>query len=163
MRNALIVIDIQNDYFPGGAFPLEASEIACKAAVKAIGKAREEGWLIVGIQHIATVDAPFFKPDSEGAKIHPDVATALGDAPVIMKNEADSFFETNLEQLLHDNGITDIYLIGMMTQHCVTHTALSPQGQGMKMHIIAEGCTAPTKALSDLALLGLVARCSVHY
>lgn len=161
MKNALIVIDIQNDYFPGGSFPLEAPEIACKGAVNAIEKARGEGWLIVGIQHIATADAPFFKPDSEGAKIHPDVVAALGDAPVIIKKEADSFFETGLEQLLRDNGITDIYLTGMMTQHCVTHTALSPQGLGMKMHIIAEGCAAPTKALSDLALFGLSARCSV--
>ena len=144
MKNALIVIDIQNDYFPGGSFPLEAPETACKGAVNAIEKAREEGWLIVGIQHIATADAPFFRPDSEGAKIHPDVV-----------------LETGLEQLLRDNGITDIYLTGMMTQHCVTHTALSPQGLGMNMHIIAEGCAAPTKALSDLALFGLSARCSV--
>jgi len=161
MKNALIVIDIQNDYFPGGSFPLEAPETACKGAVNAIEKAREEGWLIVGIQHIATADAPFFRPDSEGAKIHPDVVAALGDAPVIIKKEADSFLETGLEQLLRDNGITDIYLTGMMTQHCVTHTALSPQGLGMNMHIIAEGCSAPTKALSDLALFGLSARCSV--
>ncbi len=58
MKNALIVIDIQNDYFPGGSFPLEAPETACKGAVNAIEKAREEGWLIVGIQHIATADAP---------------------------------------------------------------------------------------------------------
>ncbi|WP_336475068.1 isochorismatase family protein, partial [Escherichia coli] len=142
MKNALIVIDIQNDYFPGGSFPLEAPETACKGAVNAIEKAREEGWLIVGIQHIATADAPFFRPDSEGAKIHPDVVAALGDAPVIIKKEADSFLETGLEQLLRDNGITDIYLTGMMTQHCVTHTALSPQGLGMNMHIIAEGCAA---------------------
>jgi len=161
MKNTLIVIDIQNDYFPGGSFPLEAAEIACKAAVNAIEKARREGWLIIGIQHIATADAPFFKPDSEGAKIHPDVVAALGDAQIIIKKEADSFFETPLELLLRDNGITDIYLTGMMTQHCVTHTALSPQALDMKVHIIAEGCAAPTKALSDLALSGLSVRCNV--
>lgn len=161
MKNALIVIDIQNDYFPGGSFPLEQPEIACEAAISAIEKARGEGWLIVGIQHVATADAPFFKPDTQGVNIHPDVVAALGDAPVIIKKEADSFFETNLEQLLRDHGITDVYLTGMMTQHCVTHTALSPQGLGMKMHVIANGCAAPTKALSDLALFGLSARCSV--
>lgn len=42
MKNALIVIDIQNDYFPGGSFPLEAPETACKGAVNAIEKARED-------------------------------------------------------------------------------------------------------------------------
>lgn len=162
MKNALIVIDIQNDYFPGGAFPLEAPEAACRAAVRAIEKARREGWLIVGIQHITSPDGPFFRPESEGVKIHPDIASALEDAPVIVKKEADSFFETRLETLLSNNGVTDIYLTGMMTQHCVTHTALSPQAQSMKVHIIAEGCAAPTKALSDLALSGLSARCSVE-
>lgn len=161
MKNALIVIDVQNDYFSNGSFPLEAADIACKGAVSAIEKARNEEWLVVGIQHIATDDAPFFRPNSEGANIHPDITAALGDAPIITKKEADSFLETNLEQLLSEHGVTDIYLTGMMTQHCVTHTALSPQGKNMNVHIIAEGCAAPTKALSDLALFGLSARCNV--
>ncbi|HAI04811.1 MULTISPECIES: isochorismatase family protein [Pantoea] len=162
MKNALIVIDIQNDYFPGGAFPLEAADEACKAAVKAINDAQQKGWLIVGVQHIATAEAPFFRPESEGAAFHPDIAAALGNAPVVVKAEADSFFNTNLEPLLSEHGITDIYLTGMMTQHCVTHTALSPQSQPMKVHIIAAGCAAPTRALSDLALSGLRVRCSVE-
>lgn len=161
MNNALIVIDIQNDYFPGGAFPLEAPEAACQAAVRAINKAHEEGWLVIGVQHVTTPDGPFFRPGSEGVKIHPEIVAALGNAPVIVKKEADSFFETGLEALLRENGISDVYLTGMMTQHCVTHTALSPQAKGMKVHIITEGCAAPTKALSDLALAGLHARCSV--
>ena len=62
---------------------------------------------------------------------------------------------------MRDAGITDLYLTGMMTQHCITHTALSPQASGMKVHIIAKGCAAPAKALSDLALHGLSARCDV--
>lgn len=85
MKNALVVINIQNDYFPGGAFPLEGAEIACKAAVNAIIKTKEQGWLVVGIQHIGTAEAPFFKPESEGVRIHPDIAIALGDTPVIIK------------------------------------------------------------------------------
>uniref|UniRef100_UPI0024E101A8 isochorismatase family protein n=1 Tax=Escherichia coli TaxID=562 RepID=UPI0024E101A8 len=85
MKNALIVIDIQNDYFPGGSFPLEAPETACKGAVNAIEKAREEGWLIVGIQHIATADAPFFRPDSEGAKIGTVAKLAMRQPFVLFK------------------------------------------------------------------------------
>lgn len=162
MKNALIVIDIQNDYFPGGAFPLEGAEAACEAAVEAIARARENGWLVVGVQHIATADAPFFRPDTEGVAFHPHVAAALENAPIVIKAQADSFFETNLESLLSEHGITEIYLTGMMTQHCVTHTALSPQNPGMKVHIIAAGCAAPTRALSDLALSGLGARCTIE-
>lgn len=161
MKKALIVIDIQNDYFPGGAFTLENADEACKGAVEAIEKAKRDGWLVVGVQHVNSPDAPAFKPDTEGVKTHSAIATALGDAPIVVKSEADSFFKTNLEQIVREAGITDIYLTGMMTQHCVTHTALSPQASDMKVHIIAKGCAAPAKALSDLALQGLSARCDV--
>ncbi|MBF8179272.1 isochorismatase family protein [Herminiimonas contaminans] len=162
MKAALIVIDIQNDYFSGGAFTLENADGACKGAVEAIEQAKRDGWLVIGVQHISTNDAPLFKPNTDGVKIHGAISVALADAPIVVKKEADSFFETNLEQLIRDAGITDIYLTGMMTQHCVTHTALSPQSSGMTVHIIAKGCAAPTQALSDLALQGLSARCKVE-
>lgn len=161
MKNALVVIDIQNDYFPGGAFTLENADAACKGAVEAIEQAKRDDWLVVGVQHVNSSDAPAFKPASEGVKIHAAIAAALGDAPVIVKSEADSFLETNLEKILSDAGITDIYLTGMMTQHCVTHTALSPQARELNVHIVAKGCAAPTKALSDLAIQGLSARHTV--
>ena len=159
MSNALVVIDIQNDYFPGGSFTLENADEACKVTVDAIEQAKRDGWLVVGIQHINPPELPFFHPDTEGVKFHPAIAAALGDAPIVVKRQADSFFETDLEQILRDAGVTDIYLSGLMTQHCVTHTALSPQAHGMAIHIIAKGCAAPTQALSDVALLGLSARC----
>lgn len=162
MKKALVVIDIQNDYFPGGAFALENVEEACKGAVEAIEQAKGEGWLVVGVQHVNKPDAGAFKPDSEGVKTHAHVAAALGDAPMVVKAEADSFFNTDLETILRQAGITELYLTGMMTQHCVTHTALSPQACGLNVHIIAKGCAAPAKALSDLALQGLSACCKVE-
>ncbi|WP_029591594.1 isochorismatase family protein [Franconibacter pulveris] len=162
MKNALVVIDIQNDYFPGGAFPLEGAEQACQEAVLAIRRAQADGWLVIGIQHVATPDAPFFRPDSHGAELHAPVAAALGHATVLRKNEADSFYGTGLEEILHSAGITDLWLTGMMTQHCVTHTALSPQVRGMTVHVLSRGCAAPSRALSELALSGLKVRCKVE-
>jgi nicotinamidase-related amidase len=162
MKKALVVIDIQNDYFAGGKFTLENADGACQAAVKAIEQARQDGWLVIGVEHINPAGAGLFAADTEGAKIHPAVAAALADAPVVRKHQADSFFETNLEELLRSAQITDVYLAGMMTQHCITHTALSPQAHGMKVHIVGSACAAPTAALSNLALKGLAARCSVH-
>src|SRR5690606_1581942 len=137
MNKALIVIDIQNDYFPGGAFTLENADEACQGAVEAIEQAKRDGWLVVGVQHVNSADAPAFKPDTEGVKIHSAIAAALGDASIVVKSEADSFFNTTLKRIVQDAGITDLYLTGMMTQHCVTHTALSPQARDMKVHIIA--------------------------
>ena len=162
MKQALVVIDIQNEYFPGGGFVLENAEEACKGAVEAIEQAKRDGWLVIGVQHVNPADAPAFRANSEGVKTHPHVAAALGDAPMIVKNQADSFFNTDLEEIVRQAGITDLYLTGMMTQHCITHTALSPQARDLTVHIIAKGCAAPAKALSDLALHGLSARCKVE-
>jgi nicotinamidase-related amidase len=161
MKKALVVIDIQNDYFPGGKFTLENAESACQSAVKAIEQAHREGWLVIGVEHINPAGAAFFAIDTDGAKTHPAIAAALGNAHMVRKHQADSFFETNLEELLRAAHITDLYLAGMMTQHCITHTALSPQAHGMNVHILGSACAAPSQALSNLALKGLGARCSV--
>ena len=61
---------------------------------------KRDGWLVVGVQHVNSPDAPFFKPDTEGVKTHSAIAAALGDAPTVVKSEADSFFKTNLEQIV---------------------------------------------------------------
>lgn len=162
MKNALLIIDVQNDYFPGGAWPLEGAEDAATEIVGAVRQAYKEGWMVVGIQHVATPDAPFFRPGAPGTDILNAVAGALGSAVVLRKKEADSFYNTGLEELLRGAGITDIWLTGMMTQHGVTHTALSSQARGMRVHVLAKGCAAPTRELSALALSGLKTRCRVN-
>uniref|UniRef100_A0A1I7YQ99 Isochorismatase domain-containing protein n=1 Tax=Steinernema glaseri TaxID=37863 RepID=A0A1I7YQ99_9BILA len=97
---------------------LSRKELTCKGTIEAIEQAKRDGWLVVGVQHVNSADAPAFKPDTEGVKIHNTIVAALGDAPIVVKSEADSFFKTNLEQIVRDAGITDLYLTGMMTQHC---------------------------------------------
>jgi nicotinamidase-related amidase len=161
MKNALIVIDIQNDYFNEGPLKLENADTARDAAVVSIEKAKQDGWLVVGIHHANPAGAPGLVEGTEGARIHPAVARALGDTPLVAKHQADSFFETNLETLLKDEGVTDIHIVGMMTQHCVTHTSLSPQARDFGVHIVGAGCAAPMQMLSDIALMGLSARCDV--
>lgn len=162
MKHALIVIDVQNDYFPGGAYPLEGAEDAAAEIVGALRQVCKEGWIVVGVQHVATPDATFFRPGSPGTDIEKSVATALGTALVLQKKEADSFYNTGLEKLLRDAGVTDIWLTGMMTQHCITHTALSSQVRSMRVHVLAKGCAAPTREFSNLALSGLQTRCTVR-
>jgi len=87
MKTALIVVDIQNDYFAGGRFPLENSEQALAAALHAIAQARQAGELVVGIQHIAASDGPFMAAGTEGAALHPAIAEALQGCPVIEKHQ----------------------------------------------------------------------------
>lgn len=161
MKTALIVIDIQNDYFPGGRLTLENTEHALSAALAAIKQAKQAGDVVIGIQHFTPSDGPFMARGTVGADLHPAIADALEGCVVIEKHHADSFQDTALGQTLAARDVSAIRLVGMMTQHCVTHTALSPEAARLDVTILGAGCAAPTALVSDIALSGLAGRCKV--
>ncbi len=77
MNTALILIDIQNDYFPGGRMELVGSEQASQCASRLLNAFRDHHLPLVFIQHIAArPGATFFLPDTPGAEIHPNHPTA---------------------------------------------------------------------------------------
>lgn len=158
---ALIVIDVQNDYFAGGRFPLEGAEEALQHVLELIKEARSTGAMIIAVQHLAPIGAPFFEVGSQGAALHPAIQSALQGDALVTKYEADSFLDTGLGDLLRQGQVDQIDIVGMMTQHCVTHTALSADAAAFEVTIHADGCAAPTRALSALALRGLKARRTV--
>ena len=159
---ALLVVDIQKDYFPGGKFPLEGAEGALQHALSAIERAKREGTKVVAIQHLAPAGAPFLEEGSDGAALHPRIADAVRGEVLVTKHEADSFLKTNLASVLQEAGVNALEIVGMMTQHCVTHTCLSPDAHGKSVKIYGDACAAPTRALSALALSGLKARFQVE-
>lgn len=109
MTKALLVIDLPNDYFPGGKFPLWNADAVRENIEQAIGKARAGGIAVIHIQHIAkTGMAPFFNEGTSGADIHPRIVAAAPDAPIVVKEYADSFEKTNLEETLSKLGITEV-------------------------------------------------------
>ncbi len=154
-RKALLLIDLQNDYFPGGAFPLWNTEQILTNLLSAIERAKACGIDIVHIQHIADPKlglAPFFNKGTPGAGIHAEVFAAAPDAPVVQKAYADSFFETTLEQTLAERGVAELLVAGMMTQNCVTHTAISKAAEKYKVTILTDGTTTVSEILHLIAL-----------
>ena len=85
-KQALIIIDIQNDYFPGGKWPLVGADQAADNAARLLAAARQRGELVVHVRHeFDSVDAPFFAPGSLGAAIHSKVEPVTGE-PVVLKH-----------------------------------------------------------------------------
>ena len=155
MTQALLVIDLQNDYFPDGAYPLWNTDATLENIERAITRARQKGAAVIIIQHIADSAAgisPFFNEGTPGADVHPRILAAAPDAPIVIKTFADSFVDTTLEAELAKVGAKELLVCGMMTQNCVTHTAISKSAETYEVSILPDCCTTVDEMLHNIAL-----------
>lgn len=154
-KQALIVIDLQNDYFPDGKFPLWNTDATLANVEAAIAKANAQSIPVVLVQHLTDASkgiAPFFNAGSEGADIHPRILSAAPDATVVTKSFADGFLNTALESTLNSLGIEELLICGMMTQNCVTHTAISKAAEKYRVKILPDCCTTVSQMIHLIAL-----------
>ena len=161
MSQTLLVIDVQNDYFPGGKFELWNAEETLENCLLAIAEARRAGHDVVLVQHVVDGPGPFFSRGTSGAEIHPRILEAAPEATIIVKLQADSFRETSLKEHLEKLGTTDLLLSGMMTHNCVTHTALSKDAEPYSIKILGPATTTVSEVVHQLALHALSARLPV--
>jgi nicotinamidase-related amidase len=158
-KPALVVIDVQNDYFEGGAFPLWNAEPTLAATEKAIRMARAKDMPVVFVQHVPNGPSPFFNPDTEGVKLHERVRAAVSASPVVTKQHADAFEGTTLHDTLQGLGADELVICGMMTQNCVTHTAVSRRADDYrKVTVLTDASTTTTEMLHLIAVAGLAPR-----
>ena len=160
LKTALIIIDPQNDYLPGGKYPLWNMDQSIQQIKLAMNIAMDKGLAIYFVQHVASVDAPFFQEGSEGAEVISELREHAPDAKVVVKHYADSFEQTELDQLLKAEGIESIVLCGMMTQNCITHTALSKSAEDYQLSILSDACTTVDEMVHNIALSALSVRCT---
>jgi len=139
-ESALLIIDIQNDYFPGGAMTLEGADAAGQNAAKLLAAFRARQLPIFHMQHLSVrPGATFFIPGTPGAEIHPSVAPAANEK-VIEKNYPNSFRETALETRLEAAGTRHLVIAGMMTQMCVDATVRQAFDLGYRITLAADAC-----------------------
>jgi nicotinamidase-related amidase len=137
---ALLVIDIQNDYFPGGAMELEGADAAGGKAAAAIAKFRKEGHPVIHVRHLSVrPGSTFFLPGTKGAEIH-SLVTPKGGESVIEKNFPNSFRATSLQQVLKDGGIKNLVVAGMMTHMCVDASVRHAADLGYRITLLGDAC-----------------------
>jgi nicotinamidase-related amidase len=149
MSVALLLIDIQNDYFPGGKMELQGSEAASQVAGRLLACFREHHLPTVHIQHLSIrPGATFFIPDTAGAEIHSAVKPLKGET-VIQKHFPNAFRETALLSHLQGLGIRKLVIAGMMTHLCVDGTVRAATDHGFECRIIQDACATRDLKFND--------------
>lgn len=148
-NKALLIIDVQNDYFEGGKAELVGSEAAVRNVGRILGRFRKDNLPVVHIQHLSVrPDASFFLPGSQGVEIH-EAVKPLDREQVVVKHYPNSFRETELLDYLKSKGITDLVVTGMMTHMCVDATARAAKDFGFNCVVVGDAC-----ATKDLTVNG---------
>jgi len=149
-KTALILIDIQNDYFPGGILELKGADAAATKAAAMLAHCRQEQQPIIHIQH-ESVDPKqaLFTANTHGQKIHSSVVPNA-DELCITKHYPNSFWKTELESVLHKQAITHLFIVGMMTHMCVSATTRAAMERGFKVTVINDACATCALQLDNV-------------
>jgi nicotinamidase-related amidase len=136
-RSALLIIDIQNDYFPGGTMELEGADAAAAHASSVLKRFREQKMPVFHVRHLSTrPGATFFIPGTEGAEIHRKVQPREGET-VVEKNFPNAFRGTDLQKVLT---VKNLVIAGMMTHMCVDASVRQAADLGYKVTLLANAC-----------------------
>ncbi len=140
MSEALVIIDVQNDYFPGGSMEVVDPEGAALKAKSLLEAFRKENSLIVHVQHVSTREgATFFLPGTLGVEIHESVLPS-GDEKIVIKNFPNSFRGTDLAEFLHQHGVKKITFCGMMSHMCIDATVRAAFDKGFICTVADDAC-----------------------
>jgi len=131
---ALLLIDIQNFYFPGGKSPLVNPEEASLKARKLLNRFREKALIVIHVRHNSET----------GGEIHKNVKP-LETEKVISKNQINSFKDTDLLTYLREHGVKKLVICGMMTHMCVEAATRAAHDYDFECVVVYDACA--TRAL----------------
>lgn len=149
MQKALLIVDVQNDYFEGGKSELYKPQNALTNIEKALKLFREKNLPVIHVQHINTRDgATFFLPDTDGVLIHKNL-TPSDNEILIIKHAPNSFLNTNLAAVLQKNKISELIICGMMSHMCIDTTTRACMDYGIKVTLLEDACATKSLAFHD--------------
>ena len=155
---ALIVLDLQRDYFPDGKFALPGIERTVERASVLIELFRAQGMPVIHVRHVERDPAVgFLLDDTPGVKIDVRVAPQ-GEDMLITKNYPNAFRDTTLAKVLHVLGAKELFFCGAMSNLSVDATVRAAFDMGYRCTVIEDACAA-----SDLKFGGkIIPAAQVH-
>ena len=151
MKTGLLLVDIQNDYFPGGMVELVGIDEAAAKAEDLLALFRKNQLPTYHIQHLALEKgAPAFLANTKGSEIHERVKP-FPDDMVIQKHFPNSFRETDLLKNLRDSDVSKLVICGAMSHMCIDATTRAAADYGFRCTVIHDACaTRDLKFLDTL-------------
>jgi nicotinamidase-related amidase len=140
MKTALLLIEIQNDYFPNGRMPIEKSTYVAAKGKQLLQAYRAREWPVIHVQHISTrPNDTYFLPCTKGAEFHPDFQPTKGEF-IVKKHYPNSFRDTTLLSVLNKNQINHLTICGMMTHNAVDATTKAAYDNGFLCTVLHDAC-----------------------
>lgn len=140
MQTALLIIDIQNDYFDGGKWTLHKQAEAAQNAAKLLATFRQQNLPVIHVQHInPTEDAAFFAKNSIGAEIH-DSVTPRENEILIVKQQINSFLDTELNAVLKELDVETLVICGSMSHMCIDAGVRAAADLGYACQLAHDAC-----------------------
>ncbi|NWO17057.1 MAG: isochorismatase family protein [Corynebacterium sp.] len=144
IRRALIVIDVQNDYFDGPlAIQYPPRDEALSTIVQVIDAAQQEGLPVAFVQHAMDDSAPVFNPTTDGYALHKDIASRQTNGTHhVIKRFGSIYADTDVEQWLRENNADTVTLVGFMTNNCVIASAVEGEQRGLVTEVLSDATGA---------------------
>ncbi|MBI5732415.1 isochorismatase family protein [Candidatus Jorgensenbacteria bacterium] len=159
-RKALIVVDVQNDFCPGGALAVGKGDEVVAPLNKMITYAEEHDWVVVVSRDWHPSNSKHFQKwpphciqNTPGARFHHQldyhgaevISKAMGD-----NEDGYSAFDgftrdgqgMSLEEFLSENDVSEVYVGGLATDYCVKATAIDSVYRGFRTHLLIDACRA---------------------
>jgi len=133
-KTALLIVDVQEFYFPGGRMQLENPELAGMNAGLLLDHFRNNEMLVYHVRHN-------FEP---GGDIHPYVKPREGEA-VFSKDQVNSFAGTGLLEMMQQDSVEQLVICGMQTHMCVEAAVRAAHDFGFTCLVASDACA--TRAL----------------
>ncbi|QDU95060.1 cysteine hydrolase family protein [Lignipirellula cremea] len=147
MKRALLVIDVQQEYFTG-ALPITHPAGHLEKILQAMDAAAGKAATIVVQHHFPDPAKPFFQKGTPGWELHPEVQRRPHDL-LIEKTLPGSFTNTPLEEWLSERQIDTVTIAGYMTHMCCDTTARQAVHRGLTVEFLSDA--TGTLALSNSA------------
>jgi nicotinamidase-related amidase len=136
MPSALLVIDVQDEYFSGG-LPVSHPTGSLDNILAAMDAAHDRGVAVVLVRHTSPPGGPFFQVGAPQWNLLPQVMERPHDL-LLDKHLPGSFTGTNLEEWLRQRGINEVVICGYMTQVCCDTTSRQAFHRGFTVQFLSD-------------------------